>query len=213
MAKKSGNRLSYHFKPLSENLSFFYLHTVPTLEGTDDVAPDGQSDSLDQIMEVHKILNAEDVLMIFNGVFNPESYESLITSLEKNISENKDLKNRLFNTVAEMLQNIVKHGERTNINLNGNPGIFYISQLEDYYLITTGNYILHSYAEDINTFLTKLNSTPVADIDKNCKGAENKKLGLINIRKNTGNPITFSIKKVDDIHSFISLRVKLNPNN
>ena len=212
MAKKSGNRLSYHFKPLSEKLYFFYLHTVPTLKGSEDVAPDGSSDSLNQIMEVHDILNKEDALMIFNGIFNAESYESLIASLEKNISENKDLKNKLFDIIAEMLQNIVKHGEKTDDKLSGNPGIFYISQLKDHYLVTTGNYILNSDANNIESFLNNLNNTPIEEIEKKYSTAKNKQLGLINIRKKTGNSIQFSIKSINDIHSFISLRVKLDPN-
>ena len=213
MAKKSGNRLSYHFKPLSDNLFFFYLHTVPTLNESSDVAVDGSSKSLNRIMEVHNLLNQEDVLMIFNGVFNPESYENLIMSIKKNISETKDLKNKLFNTIAEMLQNIVTHGEKTDDELNGNPGIFYISQLKDHYLITTGNYILNSKVEKINAFLEKLNDTDVTKLDDVFKGADEQRLGLIKIRKQTQNPIHFSIKPINDRHSFVSLRVKLNPNS
>lgn len=213
MAKKSGNRLSYHFKPLADGLYFFYLHTVPTLEASSDVALDGKSSSLDRMVKVHDILNQEDVLMIFNGVFNPESYESLIASLQKNISETKDLKTKLFNIIAEMLQNIVKHGEKPETNLNGNPGIFYISQLKDRYLITTGNYILKSDVKEINLFINNLNNTPIEEIEKRFKKETEQKLGLINIRRKTGNPIHFSIKDTDDKFSFISFRVKLNPNH
>lgn len=222
MAKKSGNRLSYHFKPLSDDLFYFYLHTIPTLEDSTDVAIDGESLSLKRIVKVHTILNEEDVLMIFNGIFNQESYSSLIMSLKKNISETKDLKNKLFYIIAEMLQNIVKHGQKNDLTSNGNPGIFYISQLKNKYLITTGNYISTSEVTDVSDFITTLNNTKTEDIEvlyKNVlyekKGDTNnrQKLGFIDIRKETGNPILFTIKKIDKDLSFISLRVELNPNH
>jgi len=219
MAKKSGNRLSYHFKHLSGNLFYFYLHTVPSLEVSKDIELNGKSNSLDRIVKVHDILNQEEVLMIFNGILNQESYSNIISSLKKNISESKALKTKLTDIISEMLQNIVKHGEQANHERNGNPGIFYISQLQNYYLITTGNYILNSNIDMISKFITKLNDSSKDEIEITYRNAANKsngddfKLGLIEIRKQTGYPIHFSISDTDKKFSFISFRVKFKPYN
>ncbi len=221
MAKKSGNRLSYHFKKLTDDLYYFYLHTVPSLEVAEDIAIDGKSSSLDRIVRIHDILNQEDVLMIFNGVFNQESYSNIISSLEKNISETKVLKNKLTDITSEMLQNIVKHGESVNEERNGNPGIFYISQLKDSYLITTGNYILNSEIDKICNFVSSLNDSSQKEIEKtyqkllkeNINNGNDQKLGFLEIRRHTGYPVHFSVKETDDKYSFISFRVKLKLNN
>jgi hypothetical protein len=222
MAKKSGNKLSYHFKPLSDGLFYFYLHTIPTLLESNDVNVNGKSKSLDHIVNVHTLLNQEDVLMIFNGIFNKESYSSLTLSLQKNISETKDLKNKLFYIIAEMLKNIVKHGYRTDVNNVGNPGVFYLSQLKDKYLITTGNYISNSKIKYVQELIKKINKFSVDKIDEEYKSIlynqsdsiiEKKQLGFIDIRKETGNSIHFSIQDVKDDVSFISLRVELDINH
>ena len=218
MAKKSGNRLSYHFKHLSGNLHYFYLHTVPSLETIDGIEIDGKSNSLNRIVEVHDILNQEDVLMIFNGIFNSESHSNIISSLEKNLGKTEAFKTKLTDIVSEMLQNIVKHGVQANQERNGNPGIFYISQLQDYYLITTGNYILNSEIDKISKFVTKLNDSSNEEIEITYNNALKKKsdslkLGLIEIRKQTGYFIYFSVKETGDKYSFISFRVKFKPNN
>ncbi len=221
MAKKSGNRLSYHFKKLNDNLYYFYLHTVPSLEVADDIAVNGKSHSLDRIVKVHDILNQEDVLMIFNGVFNKESYSNIISSLEKNISETKILKNKLTEITSEMLQNIVKHGDGVYEERNGNPGIFYISQLKDSYLITTGNYILNSEINKICNFVDSINGSSLENIEKtyqkllkeNTNNGNIQKLGFLEIRRQTGYPVHFSVKKTDEKYSFISFRVKLKLNN
>jgi len=215
MARKSGNRLSYHFKTLSNDLSFFYLHTIPSLESSSDVAVDGKSNSLDRIVKTHDILNREEVMMIFNGNFNHESYTNILLSLQKNITEIEDLKNNLNGIISEMLKNIVKHGAKLNDSHNGNPGIFYVSQLKDSYLITTGNYIKNSVASDISSYITNLNESSDQDIKEQFLAIDDTqtdpKSGLLSIRAKTNYQIHFTIKETDKDYSFLSLRVKLKP--
>lgn len=217
MAKKSGNPLAYHFKKLHGNLYYFYLHTIPSLESNTEVSIEGKSNSLTRITKVHEILNQEDVLMIFNGVFNNESYSTIISSLKKNIGEKEAMRIKLDDLVSEMLQNIVKHGEKTNPELLGNQGIFYISQLKNHYLVTTGNYILNTKIEAFSQFVNKLNSSSNEEIDiihkellkEDNSKSDRQKLGFIGIRQKTQNTIHFSIKQTDNKYSFISLRIKL----
>jgi hypothetical protein len=219
MAKKSGNRLSYQFKPLPDGLNFFYLHTVPSLMDDQAVEKDGQSNSLDHIVHIHELLNKEDALMIFNGIFNQESYSSLILSLQKNISESKNIQNKFFYIIAELLKNIVKHGEKTELNHNGNPGIFYLSQSDSNYLITTGNYIVNEKVDQVCHFIDHINSLSPSEIDLTYKqiltdetanSSINQAFGFIDIRKETNRIIQYSVAKVNKKCSFISIRVELN---
>lgn len=216
MAKKSGNRLSFHFKTISTDLSYFYLQTIPSLEVSSDIKMNGDSNSLDRIVNVHNILNQEDVLMIYNGIFNQESYANLLVSLQKNLSESENLKNKLSDIISELLQNIVKHGQKFKSEMNGNPGLFYVSKSKEHYLITTGNYISNSELGDIKHYLDDLNHKSQDEINRlsiNNKnsGLSHGKLGLVEIRRISNHPIHYFIENTNEDFSFISIRVKLHP--
>ncbi|MBN2668896.1 MAG: SiaB family protein kinase [Bacteroidales bacterium] len=220
MAKKSGNRLSYHFKKLSDGMYYFYLHTIPTLSDGADVELDGKSDSLDHIVDIHNILNQEDVLLIFNGIFNQDTFSSLIQSLQKNISETKDLKNKLFYIISEMTKNIVKHGFKVDASHFGNPGVFYLSQLKDKYLITTGNFILNERVSEFTNHINKINQFSHKEVDQNYKtilfsqkkdDKDHMKFGLLDLRKESEHKICYDIAEIDNDKSFVSIRVELHP--
>ena len=214
MAKKSGNKLSYFFKPLTDGLYYFYLHTIPTIDGDEEIRKNGSCDSLDKIIKVHDLLNKENALLIFNGMFYKDSYSDLLQSFGKNISESKILKDKLFYIVIEMLQNIVKYGERLNLEKEGNPGIFYLSKLEDRYVITTGNYILNTKVEETQKKIQVLNSYSSKDLKEYYMNTlmdlnHNKPIGLVAVRKESNKVIDCNVKEVDDRLSFITFRAYL----
>ena len=216
MARKSGNRLSYHFKEISDNLSYFYLHTVPSLEKVNDIKVDGRSSSLDRMVKTHDILNNEEVMMIFNGIFNGESYTNILSSLQKNISEDAVLKNKLTAVISEMLQNIVKHASKLNPEQKGNPGVFYVSRLDESYSITSGNYVKKDEVKGIEDYINKLNLSSKKEIEKEISASINKtntniKQGLLDIMHNTKSEINYSFKEAGNNLSFLSLRVELKP--
>ncbi len=198
MARKSGNKLSYYFKEIENGLSYFYLHTIPSLDDSGITIKDGRTESLDHIINIHQVLNKEDVLMIFNGTFNEESHSNLTSILQKNIS---NLKN-FDNVISRMLENMALHGEKIQKDSSGNPGIFYLSKNDNGYAITTGNYIKKSDSEFIKNEIEDINSKSIesiVDLDK----------GFAYIRKETGSEILYSINDVNDEFSFLSLRVLL----
>jgi len=214
MAKKSGNKLSYSFKPLSDGLYYFYLHTIPTIDGNEEIKENGSCDSLDKIMQVHDLLNKENALLIFNGMFYKDSYSDLLQSFGKNISESKILKDKLFYIVIEMLQNIVKYGERINMEKEGNPGIFYLSKLEDKYVITTGNYILNTKVEETQEKIKVLNSYSSKTLKEYYMNTlidlnHTKPIGLVAVRKESNSIVDCNVKKVNTRLSFITFRVYL----
>ncbi len=198
MARKSGNNLSYYFKKIDKDVSYFYLHTIPSLDENKVAIKDGRTKSLDHIINIHQILNEEDVLMIFNGTFNAESHSNLTSILQKNISELEGFDS----IISQMLENMALHGEKTQKELSGNPGIFYLSKNKDVLAITTGNYIKKSDSDSVMKEIEVANAQSPESIKDSDKG-------LARIRKETGSKILYSINEVDDNFSFLSLRVFL----
>lgn len=215
MARKSGNKLAYRFKEVSERFSYFYLHTIPSLsiEGEDFI----NDQSLDNIVHIHEILNKKNILLIFNGVFNQGSLLSLLSTIEGQMSGPANTRRKMFYIVVEMLQNIVKHGY-SNQNLSGNPGLFLISEKDENYFLTTGNYIEKQYVQELKDKLIKVNSLSDKELEDyynerlvNFDTDNNKKsgLGVIDLKMKSENELRFEVTEIDNDKSFFVLQTKV----
>ncbi len=219
MARKSGNKLSYKFIDLTDKDTYFYLHTIPTLEKQEDFEEIAQ-ESLKNIIEIHKTLNKEDIKLIYNGILSQESLMGLLSTIEGHMEGSPDKKNKMFNIVLEMLQNIVKHGKNkeTKDGISGNPGIFFISKKDDKYLLTAGNYIKNENSDTLKQKIEAVNNMSQDELDElynksllEFDNIDHKKsgLGIIDLRLKSNNKIGYYFKKIDKNISFFSIQVKI----
>jgi len=219
MARKSGNKLSYKFVDLSDEDTYFYLHTIPTLEQQEDFEKIAQA-SLDNIIEIHKTLNKEDIRLIYNGTLSQDSLMGILSTIEGHMEGTPDKKNKMFNIVLEMLQNIVKHGKspKEEAENNGNPGIFFISKKGDKYLLTAGNYISDENTQKLKTKIEQVNNLSDSELDEyynqsllDFENDDSKKsgLGIIDLRVKSNNKIGYYFKNIDKNTAFFSIQVKI----
>ena len=217
MARKSGNKLSYDFKSVSDKLSYFYLHTIPSLtkEGGD---AEGGEDSLKNIINIHSILNSENVLLIFNGNFNQETLVNLLSTIEGQMQGPASFKKKVFYITVELLQNIFKHGSSPDGRDNGNPGIFFIGEEDGVYKITTGNYIVKDKVEDLKGKIDYVNNLNQEELDDfynkrlfNFDIDDSKKagLGIIDLRLKSGMPLYYNFHDIDDNFSFFTFQARV----
>ena len=216
MAKKSGNKLSYEFKDINEKYSYFYLHTIPSLKD-ENIQPTNDK-SLANIIDIHQVINEEEILMIFNGIFNQDSLVSLLPSIENQMHGSASVRKRIYYIVVEMLQNIVKHGSKVGDDESGNPGIFFISEYDGKYLVTTGNYIRNDVVDTLSTKIEKVNGLSDLEVEEfynsslfDFKIDDSKKsgLGVIDLRIKSGQKLRYNFEKVDNDYSFFTLQVEL----
>lgn len=215
MARKSGNKLVYDFVDVSENYSYFYLNTEISQEkGGEKPVVSKDTDSLDNIKELHKILNEEEIVLIFNGIFNQESLLNLLSIMENQMMEhNLNLKKKVFNIMVEMLQNIVKHAANEN-DYGQNPGIFFINQKHNKYILNTGNYINNNVAVDLKQKIDFVNSLSTEELNEfyekslfnfQIDSSKESGLGLIELRLKTNRKLKFEINAFNEKFSFFSL--------
>jgi hypothetical protein len=213
MARKSGNKLQYYFRDINDSFSYFYLHTVPSLEdSTPDMSPGDQS--LESIVNIHQILNEQNVLLVFNGLLNQDGLMGILSSLEGQMLGSPTLKKKVYYIVVEMLQNIVKHGHNPSGDSKANPGVFILAQMENSYYILTGNFIRNENLPPLEAKVNYVNQLSDEEIDnlfnKSLFDFENdnsKKagLGIIDLKIKSGNNIRFCKNHSGDETSFISL--------
>ncbi|PKP10541.1 MAG: hypothetical protein CVU09_06370 [Bacteroidetes bacterium HGW-Bacteroidetes-4] len=216
MARKSGNKLVYDFVDLNDNYSYFYLNTEISQNETEH-SPEVHkaTHALENIKVIHRLLNQEDVVLIFNGIFNQESLLNLLSIMENQMMEhNLNLKKKVFNIMVEMLQNIVKHGANSLDN-NLNPGIFFINQKGKQYHLNTGNYIYKSEVENLKKKINYVNSLSMDELNTfyekslfnfQIDTSKEAGLGLIELRLKTNRKLTFEINDFNEKFSFFVLQ-------
>ena len=219
MARKSGNKLLYAFENLDQQYSYFYLHTeIPSKKTPVSSLNTKSSGILSYISALHKMLNDENVLIIFNSYFNQDSLMNLLSIIEKQMMHSLQQKKRIYHTMVEMFQNIIQHGDDYQKTEEGKAGLFFISETEKEYFLNTGNYILNKkipvLTEKIN-HVNSLNEQELEefynhrlldfDIDTNKEAG----LGIIDIRMKTDDKLEYYFLNIDDKYSFYSLRAKI----
>ncbi len=214
MARKSGNKLLYQFRPVENNMSFFYLHTIPSLENVEEVNI-SKVESLNNIIDIHNTLNIQNILLVSNGPFNQESLMILLASLEGQMTGTISHKKKVFYIVVEMLQNIVKHGYSPDPNASGIPGIFIIGENQGVYTITTGNFTDKTKSDNLKNKLDNVNSLTQDKLDEyfnKClfdfefDSSKKAGLGIIDLRIKSGSPLTYSFTDIDSTCDFFSLQ-------
>ena len=95
------------------------------------------------IYDLHQMMAANKVILIYEGDFTQETTKSILTMAERNLEssgEDSGIKKKIFNVMVEALQNIVKHGEESNGQEAGHhAAIFLIGHEKSQYSIMSGN--------------------------------------------------------------------------
>jgi hypothetical protein len=221
MARKSGNKLLYAFEKVDEKYSYFYLHTeIPTTGAAQtNLSPKTSQGTIKYISALHKMLNEENVLIIFNSYFNQDSLMNLLSIIEKQMVEKLNMKKRIYHTMVEMFQNIIQHGDDYKQTPEGKAGLFYISETEQEYLLNTGNYISNKKIPILSAKLEHVNSLNFEELDDfynnrlldfEIDTAKEAGLGIIDIRIKTDNKLEYNFLRIDDNYSFYTLRAKIS---
>ncbi len=218
MARRSGNKLLFDFEKINESQSFFYLTTeVPTLpKGSTSPVPEYFL-TLDNVKKVHNFLIKENAVMMFKGAFDQRNLLHLLAVIEKNLPE-KAISIKIYNIMVEMIQNIVNHAENVEEEKNWKPGIFIINRKNSDFILTTGNYVKEDDIENLKAkldFVNLLSTTELTEVYNRILMADEKidpskvGLGLIDIRKRSGNEIEYFFFKTDSGYHFCGIQVQI----
>jgi len=218
MARKSGNKLIYEFKEVEDDFSFFYLHTKIIDTGVEN--DDYEKKSINSIVERHKILEKQNILLNFIGAFTQETLVNLLSITENQLQGTIILKMKVFNLMVEILQNIVNHADEYDINgVKGKHAIFFIRDTPNKLIFTSGNYIKNSKIEKLTkrfVKVNKLNEEQLFDaynetlLNFDNESDKNPGLGILDIKIKSKLPIIYDFYKIDDTYSFFTLKIQIH---
>jgi hypothetical protein len=168
------------------------------------------------VYELHKSMSDNQVIIAYEGEFNSQITQSVLSLAEKNLDQKLDqgqTKRRAFNIAVECLQNISTHSDRNEEYPNS---IFIIGQDEEQFFISSGNTIKANKVEHLQRKLEQINKLDsdglkqlhMQAIKESLKNQEssNAGLGLISIARKSGQKLDFQLIPVDSENAFFSFQ-------
>ena len=218
MARKSGNRLLFNFKPLDDKESFFYFRTeIPNQTYNQTNIPSiNDENSIEDIKKLHENLEKENILINFNGKFNRENILNLLSIIKGHLNVTGTSK-KVYNIMVELLQNISKHTNKLQEDKK-NRGVFFLSKKNGEFILTSGNYMSVNDLELLKEKLDLINEMTLNDLhehynkvllDMDTVDEVKTGLGLIDIRIKSEKKIKYSFKEISEEIVFFTLQTAI----
>jgi hypothetical protein len=194
------------------------LNIAPT---TDDLRV-----PITDLHEFYRQMIENDLLMVYEGEFTQEITRSVLLLSDRSFEMKKleaGLRKKVVNVMIESLQNICKHqfsSQTPDAPLI--PAVFMVGMQNGNYVIITGNIIHNSAIAVISEKINRINSldrdglkqlykeTRLAATLSPVGGAG---LGLIDMARKSGNPLTYRFDPTDANTSFYTLQVEVAAQN
>lgn len=219
MARKSDQKIKYIFKDYNKGTSVFYNQVEINSEADQSIAKSNVHIEIEQAIDFHQKMIDDNILILHKGDFSEDSLTPVLKIFETNLlagnHKSKVLK-RLYLVLTELLQNINLHGYGI---MESKQGIFSVTESNNTYVISTGNYIETSKIALIENHLTFLNSKNKDELHQeylNRLQSDNKctdkvaGMGLIKLARMLDHKIEFDFSKMTDVLSFFTISIKLS---
>jgi len=213
MARRSGNKLSYAFKPFNANQSFFYFKSkVSSTESESE-----SEHNLQGVKELHDFAQAYHINMVYQGVFTHENLKSLLSMSEGSVENSKlPVKKRVANIIIELLQNICNHGASLLPDTPGIPGILMVCGVAEGIKILSGNFIISENAESLTNKINIINQSSNEQLEtmyaeiimkEDLEGQKGAGLGFIDMRMKGADKINYSVVAYNEKFSFLAISI------
>jgi hypothetical protein len=174
------------------------------------------------IYDIHQMMVAHKVILIYEGDFTQETTKSILTMAERNLDsagEESVIKKKIFNVMVEALQNIAKHSDDTRDgDVNHHAAIFLIGHERSQYSIMSGNPVKNENLPNLRAALERINSLDkeglkelYKEIIKNTtisdKGGAG--LGFVDMARKSGEKLEWAFVPMNDDQSFFCLKVNI----
>jgi len=175
------------------------------------------------IDDYYSKMNTGDVILAYKGTISSDLITNVLEVIDAKLEDlvvQKNIKKKLYNVLVESLQNLYHHIDDlpsvSGDNFDIHFGIFVISQTNDYYRVSTGNFIRNSKIDSLKERLDKIKSMDKTELKDLYKFILNNQqfskkggggLGLIDMAKRTNGRIEYDFSPYNDEYSFFNLDI------
>jgi len=165
MARKTGNKLHFSFKPLDDSSSVFYLMLV-----LEPVSEEDQSSNHDPILgEIEgfiKQLRMANQFLFFKGEFEQDIILPMIQMIEKNLESQFDhhsTKMKMYHAAVEIMQNI---GHHSLLKDGKHTGILTVGKAEEGYVLYATNPVDQESKSQLEQMLADLKERDAEELNQ-----------------------------------------------
>jgi hypothetical protein len=181
---------------------------------------------LEYVYDLYNSIKTKEVKLVYEGKVTHQITKAFISLAEAQMEEDNEaacVQRVVFHVMVECLQNISRHADdyETGNCLYSGKGIFLVSNTTDAFHITTGNAVLKDKIEAITKMIDCINEMDDPQLKdlymkQMREGSLSEKggagLGLIDIRRKTGNKLDYHFLPFSDNLSFFLLTVSIPRN-
>lgn len=181
---------------------------------------------LEFVFDFYKTMKTHEVKLVYEGKVTHQITKAFISLAEAQMDENEEttsIQRVVIHVMIECLQNISRHADdyETGNYLYSGKGIFMISNTLDAFQITTGNAVLKDKIKAITKIIDSINEMDDSQLKdlymkQMREGTLSKKggagLGLIDIRRKTGNKLDYHFIPLSEKLSFLLLTATIPRN-
>lgn len=179
------------------------------------------------IYSIYQMMERDHIILSFKGHITKELMASVYQIMESRleaINEDPKIKKKVYNILVETLQNIyhhmdeLQHAESSDVALSRDAMFMIVRGEDGTYKIHTGNYVLNSKYELLQTRIDQINAMSPEELRMHyidtlntteMSGKGGAGLGIIDIARKSGNKLGYSFNPVSDKFVFFSLVVSI----
>lgn len=169
--------------------------------------------------EIDRLMSSQDIVLAYRDVITEDIIQQLLDLSELKLAiteEDKRLRKRVFNVLVECLQNVANHGYRAK---DAQASILLISQTPQSIFVRTGNMVTDEALAEFEKRVVAVNSlnsdtlrqaynARLSQGELSQKGGAG--LGLLDMFRKSGNPISYSVRRIEDGKSFLTITVRID---
>jgi hypothetical protein len=181
---------------------------------------------LEYVFDLYKSMKTNEVKLVYEGKVTHQITKAFISLAEAQMEENAEaarVQRIVSHVMVECLQNISKHADdyETGNYLYSGKGVFLVSNTTDSFQVTTGNAVLKDKTKAITKLIDSINQMEDPQLKdlymkQMREGTLSEKggagLGLIDIRRKTGNKLDYHFHPLSDKLSFFLLTATIPRN-
>lgn len=177
-----------------------------------------------KVYNFYKQMQVQSIILSFKGVVSQDLLSRLAASLRsKSLSHDPHIGRKVFGIFIELAQNVTLHSSEKSYSIKeGEPigvGFLLVGESDDHYLISSSNKIENKHVETVlerSAYINSLDKEGLKEFYKEQRRQpqrENKpgaNIGLIDMVKRSGNPISVHAYPFDDKDSILTVSVRLD---
>jgi Family of unknown function (DUF6272) len=177
------------------------------------------------LKEYYSNLSKGDVILAYKGSITSELINDILEGVETKLEEadaDSKLRKKIYNILVESLQNLFHHIESSHEGINEilDPkfGVLVVVKENEFYKVTTGNFINSRRIKFLKEKIDKINSLSKDELKDMYKFILNHQklsakggggLGLVDIARKSGNKLEYKFYNYNDDYYFFNLTISV----